>query len=61
MSEVFDQDIKYLPGVGPRRRDILAKDLNITTWGQLLEYFPYKYIDRSRVYSIRELTAPPCR
>ena len=56
MSEVFDQDIKYLPGVGPRRRDILAKDLNITTWGQLLEYFPYKYIDRSRVYSIRELT-----
>lgn len=55
MSEVLDQDIKYLPGVGPRRRDILGKDLNITTWGQLLEYYPYKYIDRSRVYSIREL------
>ena len=56
MNEIFDQDIKFLPGVGPRRRDILEKDINVTTWGQMLEYYPYKYVDRSRIYSIRELS-----
>ena len=56
MNDIFDQDIKFLPGVGPRRRDILEKDINVTTWGQMLEYYPYKYVDRSRIYSIRELS-----
>jgi len=45
----------YLPGVGPRRREILERQLNIKTWGDLLEYYPYKYVDRSKVYAIREL------
>lgn len=56
MNDILDQDIKFLPGVGPRRRDILEKDINVTTWGQMLEYYPYKYVDRSRIYSIRELS-----
>lgn len=56
MNDIFGQDIKFLPGVGPRRRDILEKDINVTTWGQMLEYYPYKYVDRSRIYSIRELS-----
>lgn len=47
----------YLSGVGPRRKEVLSKELNISSWGDLLEYYPYKYIDRSRIYSIRELTA----
>ena len=51
----LDQDIKYLQGVGPQRADILGKELNIKTVGDLLEYFPYKYIDRTRFYRICEI------
>ena len=57
MSTILDQDIAYLAGVGPRRKDILQKELGIATFGDLLEYFPYKYVDRSRVYRISELSA----
>lgn len=46
----------YLPGVGPKRKEILVSQLNIKTWGDLIEYYPYKYVDRSRVYPIRELS-----
>lgn len=56
MTNILSQDIMYLPGVGPKRKDILAGQLNIRTWGDLLEYYPYKYVDRSKVYAIRELT-----
>ncbi len=55
MNSLLSQDIMYLPGVGPRRREILERQLNIKTWGDLLEYYPYKYVDRSKVYAIREL------
>ena len=54
---ILDQDIKYLPGMGPRRTEILQKELGIDTWGQLLEYYPYKYVDRSRIYRSDELQA----
>lgn len=56
MNNIFNQDIMYLPGVGPKRKEILASQLNIKTWGDLIEYYPYKYVDRSRVYPIRELS-----
>jgi ATP-dependent DNA helicase RecG len=52
---ILDQDIMYLPGMGPRRKDIFNKELDIHTWGDLLEYYPYKYVDRSRIYTIDEL------
>ncbi len=52
---ILSQDIKYLAGVGPSRKELLEKELGIKTWGDLLGYFPYKYVDRSRVYSIDEL------
>lgn len=54
--EILSQDIMYLTGVGPKRKEILSSQLNIKTWGDLLEYYPYKYVDRSKVYAIRELT-----
>lgn len=55
MPDILEQDIMYLPGVGPKRKEILAKELQINTWGDLLEYYPYKYVDRSKVYTINEL------
>ncbi|MDD6493919.1 MAG: ATP-dependent DNA helicase RecG [Bacteroidales bacterium] len=51
----FSQDIKFLSGVGPKKRDILAREAGIETFGDLIEYYPYKYIDRSRIYAIREM------
>jgi len=53
---ILDQDIKFLPGVGPNRQKTLHQELGIETYGDLLEYFPYKHVDRSKVYSVRELT-----
>ena len=46
----------YLQGVGPRRKEILSRELGIRTYRDLLEYFPYKYVDRTKVYFISELS-----
>ena len=54
--DILSQDIMYLSGVGPHRKDTLTSQLGIKTWGDLLEYYPYKYVDRSKVYRISELT-----
>ncbi len=53
---LLDQEIKYLAGVGPKKAEMLNKDLNIFTLGDLLYYFPYRYIDKSKFYSIREIS-----
>ncbi len=53
---ILTQDIQYLPGVGPSRKKILETELGISTFGDLLMYFPYKYVDRSRLYTVKELT-----
>jgi ATP-dependent DNA helicase RecG len=53
---ILNQDIKYLPGVGPNRQKLLSQELGIETFGDLLEYYPYKYVDRSKVYTVHELT-----
>ena len=50
--DILSQDIKYLPGVGPNRKKMLSNELGIETYGDLLEYYPYKYVDRSKVYTI---------
>ena len=55
-SELLQQDIMYLPGVGPNRKKMLSQELGIETYGDLLECYPYKYVDRSKVYTVRELT-----
>lgn len=55
VNDLLNQDIKYLTGVGPKRTEILNRELNIFTWRDLLEYYPYKYVDRSRIYAIDEL------
>jgi len=53
---ILDQDVMYLPGVGPKKKEILSKELGIQTWRDLLEHFPYKYVDRSRIYRISEIS-----
>ena len=55
-SAITEQDIKYLPGVGPNRKKLLSQELGIETYGDLLEYYPYKHIDRTKVYAVRDLT-----
>lgn len=55
MLNILDQDVMYLPGVGPQKKEILSKELGIRTWHDLLEHFPYKYVDRSRIYLISEI------
>ena len=54
--DILSQDIMYLSGVGPKRKDIINQQINVKTWGDMLEYYPYKYVDRSKIYRINELT-----
>ena len=55
MFDITTRDIKYLQGVGPQRATMLNKELNIYSLRDLLYYFPYKYVDRSRLYYIHEI------
>ena len=55
MFDLTTRDIKYLQGVGPQRATMLNKELNVFSLRDLLYYFPYKYVDRSRLYYIHEI------
>ncbi|MCI6701847.1 MAG: ATP-dependent DNA helicase RecG [Prevotella sp.] len=57
MTDIWNQDVQYVPGVGPARKKLLMNERDIHTVGDLLEYFPYKHVDRSRIYAIRELNS----
>jgi ATP-dependent DNA helicase RecG len=50
------QDIKFLPGVGPKKADLLFKELGIRSVEDLLRHYPYKYVDRSRFYYLHEIS-----
>nr|WP_121269728.1 ATP-dependent DNA helicase RecG [Pedobacter schmidteae] len=54
-AATLDTTIEFLKGVGPKRAELLQKELGIFTYGQLLDYFPFRYIDRTRFYKIAEL------
>jgi ATP-dependent DNA helicase RecG len=54
-QDFLETNITYLPGVGPKRAELLNKELNIFIYRDLLYYFPYKYIDRTKFYKIAEL------
>ena len=57
MADVLQTDIKFLTGVGPKRAELLGRELGIRTFGDLLYHFPYRYIDRSRFYRISEISS----
>ncbi|MDP9078033.1 MAG: ATP-dependent DNA helicase RecG [Bacteroidota bacterium] len=56
-TQVFETPIEYLKGVGTHRAELLKKELQVFNFGDLLSYFPYKYIDRTRFYKIRDIQA----
>ncbi|MCU0374826.1 MAG: ATP-dependent DNA helicase RecG [Chitinophagaceae bacterium] len=56
VDSILLSPIEYLKGVGPQRGELLRKELNLNTFGDLLLHFPYRYIDRTRVYSISSIT-----
>ena len=55
MPEILSSPIEYLRGVGPLRADLLKKELNIFTFRDLLEHYPYRHVDRTRVNLIKEI------
>lgn len=55
MFDLAQRDIKYLPGVGPARAALLENELQIRSFQDLIQYYPYKYIDRSRIFRISEI------
>ena len=57
MQQYLKQDIQFLPGVGPKRADLLREELKIQTFEDLITYYPYKYIDRSTFYKISDITS----
>ena len=56
MGNILDNDIKFIHGVGEQRAKMLDKELGIRTFGDMLYYFPFRYVDRTRFYRISEIT-----
>ena len=50
-----NSDIKYLQGVGPARAELLKKEIGVQTMADMLSYYPYRYVDRSKIYRISEI------
>ncbi|MCB0851289.1 MAG: ATP-dependent DNA helicase RecG, partial [Bacteroidetes bacterium] len=55
MYNIWEKDITYLKGVGPKRSEVLRKECRIRNYGDLLHYYPRKYVDRSRVSKVRDI------
>ncbi|MBN7814749.1 ATP-dependent DNA helicase RecG [Algoriphagus pacificus] len=55
MSGIFDTKIEFLKGMGPQRAALINKELNIFTFGELIQHYPFRYEDRTRFFKIREL------
>ncbi len=55
-SHILSQPIEYLKGVGPLRADMLKKELGLFTFGDLLNHFPYRHVDKTRVTRIIDLS-----
>ena len=56
MKDLFETPVTYLKGVGPKRADVLKKELNIETFNDLLNYFPFRYVDKSRIFKVTDIT-----
>jgi len=56
MNSILDTQIEFLKGIGPQRGDMLKKELGIFTYYDLLSLYPFRYVDRSKIYKIKEIT-----
>ncbi len=57
MADILDTEIKYLTGIGPKRAETLAKEINVHSFRDMLYYFPFRWIDKSRVYPISSIAS----
>lgn len=57
MSGIFDTKIEFLKGVGPQKAALINKELNLFTFGELIQHYPFRYEDRTKFFKIREITA----
>lgn len=55
MVDILSTKIEFLKGVGPKRAELLNKELGIVTFGDMLEYYPFRYIDKSRIHKVSEI------
>lgn len=55
-NHVLDTPLSYLKGVGPKRAEVLGKELSLFTFGDLLQHFPFRYIDKTKLYVVRDIT-----
>lgn len=55
MIDILSTKIEYLKGIGPKRAELLNKELGIFTFGDMLEYYPFRYIDKSRIHKVSEI------
>ncbi len=55
MKDLLSTEITYLKGVGPKRAEMLKKELKIKTFDDLLNYFPFRYVDKSRIFKVNEV------
>ncbi|MGL4364273.1 MAG: ATP-dependent DNA helicase RecG [Bacteroidales bacterium] len=57
MDNILDTEIKFLPGIGPKRADLLQKELKIETYRDFLYHFPFRYIDKTQIYQTTQISA----
>ncbi len=55
VMNILQSDIKFIPGIGPKKAEILNKEIDVFTLGDLLRWYPYRYIDRTRMYYVHEI------
>ncbi len=55
MKEYLETPVEFLKGVGPKRAELLRSELNIHTFANMLNYYPFRYVDRSRIYKVKEI------
>ena len=58
-KNILDTSIEFIKGVGPSRVKLFKEELDITTYDDLLNFFPFRYIDRTKFYKIKDLPNLP--